>query len=1356
VTVATILILDDQPTDREYLVTLLADNGHRLLQGTDGDEALAIARTEHLDLVIADILMPTMDGSQLIRRLRADPATADIPVIFCTLHYHEREARAFAKACGVAHVLTKPGEPEVVLRTVKAALGMIQSPATLQGSEELDDERVGQLTNQMSEKVSQLRIANARSAALIELGLQLGSERDLPRLLQSFCRAARKIIGARYAIASISNGDGSAASPYFFTSGMDAQMVSRLGEPGTLREGMAAFLGKTRCLRLDNPGGDPVALGFPSSYPPVHSWLGASIVSSDRVYGWVGLIDKIGTEAFSDEDERVAGILAAQVGRIYENGSLYADMRHHATELELEVAERKQAQKALAESEARKGAILDSALDCIVSIDKDGLIREFNPAAEKVFGYSRADILGKSMAGLIIPPSLREKHRAGLGHFLATRESTILGRRIEMIGMRADRTEIPIELSVTHFFIEDEPMFTGIIRDITPRKRAEEALRASEERLRLLLDSTAEAIYGIDLEGRCTFANTSCARILEFAEPSQLLGKNMHALIHHTRVDGTTYPADDCRIFQAFRRGEGLHVDDEILWCADGSSFPAEYWSHPIRHQERIVGAVVTFLDITERRQLEDQFHQAQQRLQHVVASSPSVLFTVATAPDQILGISWISDNLLEIFGHSPESALGQDWWMGNVHPEDRDGVIAQFQADLLDHERSTYEFRFRHTEGSYRWIRSELRLIRDGAGRAVEVVGSWSDITQRKQLEDQFRQSQKMEAVGRLAGGVAHDFNNLLQVITGYGELLLGTLRLDDPSRELVEEMTRAGERAAGLTRQLLAFSRQSVLAPKVLVLNSVVIDLEKMLRRVIGEDIDLRTDLRPGLGCVKADPGQIEQVVMNLAVNARDAMPQGGKLTIETKDAELDAEYTRLHAGVQPGHYVLLAVSDTGHGMTPEVRARIFEPFFTTKEKGRGTGLGLATVFGIVHQAGGHVAVYSEPGVGTSFKVYLPRVDDAAPPAASRPGVLAAQKGTETVLLVEDEDAVRALVRIVLRGAGYFVLEASDGREALAVASGHQGPIHLLLSDVVMPVLGGRQLADRLLALHPDMKVLYQSGYTDDAVVRHGILQEKVHFLQKPYSPAALAAKVREVLDWSEAPTSHSSQEGAPEGDVSGSGLMPPIRILLVDDHSILRVGIRKILQKLPGIEVVGEAGDGHEALALVRSNHPNVVFMDIGMSGLNGLEATTRLSGEFPDVRVIILTMHADEEHVWKALRAGAAGYLLKQAEPPEIELALKTIVRGESYITPAVSQHVVAEFIRRGGNEASSVELLTSRQREILQLLAEGKNAKEIARLLSISAKTVEAHRAQVMERLDIHDLTGLVRYAIRVGLIQPDA
>ena len=385
--------------------------------------------------------------------------------------------------------------------------------------------------------------------------------------------------------------------------------------------------------------------------------------------------------------------------------------------------------------------------------------------------------------------------------------------------------------------------------------------------------------------------------------------------------------------------------------------------------------------------------------------------------------------------------------------------------------------------------------------GNGAVVV--FNDITRRQQAEDQLRQVQKMEAVGQLAGGVAHDFNNLLTIINGYGELLRSRLPPGDPNREMLDTIVKAGERAATLTRQLLTFSRKQVVAPRVLDLNGVVSDMEKMLRRVIAEDIALTTSLQPDLGQIKADPGQLEQVLMNLAVNARDAMPQGGKLLIETTNMD------------RPGPYVMLAVSDSGHGMTPEVKARIFEPFFTTKETGNGTGLGLATVHGIVQQCGGYIEVESQPGAGTTFRIFLPRTEEAGHSHKSVHDLKVAPRGTETVLLVEDEDAVRSLGQHILHDCGYTVLEAADGKEALQVGMQHQGSIHLLVTDVVMPGVGGRLVAEQLVGLRPEMKVLYTSGYADDAVVHHGVLQDRMNFLQKPFVPVALAQKVREVLD-------------------------------------------------------------------------------------------------------------------------------------------------------------------------------------------------------------------------------------------------
>jgi PAS domain S-box-containing protein len=546
----------------------------------------------------------------------------------------------------------------------------------------------------------------------------------------------------------------------------------------------------------------------------------------------------------------------------------------------------------------------------------------------------------------------------------------------------------------------------------------------------------------------------------------------------------------------------------------DGTEFPVEVSvSRGESGGRRFYTLVVR--DVTERRRAEEAVRVAERRVQHVLASSPAVLFTLQIDGGEFRAIHWMSENVEAMLGYRVGETLGADWWLMNVHPDDRDAVAREFRSQISGCGLTTSEYRFRHKSGRYRWIRGETRLLLDADGRPAEVVGSLSDVTERKQLEDQLRQVQKMDAVGTLAGGVAHDFNNLLTVINGYSELLLGRLPPGDPMRGLLTEIHKAGERSAGLTRQLLMFSRQQVVEPKVLDLNAVVADTEKMLRRLIGEDVVLTAALDPALAPVKADPGQLQQVLMNLAVNARDAMPQGGRLTVETRNVTLDETYTATHPDVRPGEHVLLAVSDTGTGMDATTKARVFEPFFTTKGAGKGAGLGLAVVHGVVKQAGGGIEVYTEVGRGTAFKIYLPAVHERRLADGSVHGRQPMPRGAETVLLVEDEHAVRALARHVLGECGYRVLESVDGLDAVRVAEQHPGAIDLVVSDVVMPHLGGRQLIERLSAVKAGLRVLFLSGYTDDAVVRHGIVHAEYAFLQKPFTPAALALKVRAVLD-------------------------------------------------------------------------------------------------------------------------------------------------------------------------------------------------------------------------------------------------
>lgn len=555
-----------------------------------------------------------------------------------------------------------------------------------------------------------------------------------------------------------------------------------------------------------------------------------------------------------------------------------------------------------------------------------------------------------------------------------------------------------------------------------------------------------------------------------------------------------------------------IRPDGSIRWIHD-RGFPVRNDAGEVY---RIAGVAE---DITERKRAEAVSLQQQQRMEGIVNSAMDGIITI-DEDQHIILLNAAAEKMFhcraeEVLGQRVERFIPERFRKGHeehVRQFGRTGVAARAMG-LFGRISGI------RADGEEFPIEASISQLEVGGHKLFTVT--CRDVTERvraaentKKLEAQLQQSQKMEAFGQLAGGVAHDFNNLLTVISGYSELLISMLPHEDTLRSMVVEISRAGERAASLTRQLLAFSRQQVLDPRVLDLNTVITDTEKMLRRLIGEDVRLSTVLHPNLSSVKVDPGQIDQVIMNLAVNARDAMPQGGNLTIETSNVVLDEAYTSKHPGAIPGRFVLLSLSDTGSGMTAEVKTRLFEPFFTTKGVGKGTGLGLAVVHGIIKQSGGNIDVYSEVDVGTTFKIYLPVVQEN-PTHMSDSGLKHSSRGRETILLVEDEEGVRDFTAYALLGFGYEVLTAPEGNTAIKLMSSHQGKIDLLMTDVVMPGMSGRQLAETLLAGYPGLKVLFLSGYTDDAVVRHGILQANVAFFQKPFTPNALARKVREVLD-------------------------------------------------------------------------------------------------------------------------------------------------------------------------------------------------------------------------------------------------
>jgi PAS domain S-box-containing protein len=824
---ATILVVDDRPDNRSFLVTLLGYSGHQLVEAMDGEEALTKARDHRPDLVITDLLMPTMDGFEFVRRLRSEAALSDVRVIFYTATYLASDARGLADACGVTHILTKPVEPDVVLRVVGEELDREKAPVAPAPLDDFRSEHLRVLNMTLAHKAE---VVVPRLNAIIELSVQLASEHNPSRLLATFCAGIRRILGAQYAVLGLVR----RAHPedgQMFSSGLEPAQERSLPATWAPRGALARLVDECRAIRTT---ADPETLGLPPGLPGAHSLLAAAIHSKGVVYGWISLAASP-TGTFTEEEEQLASVLAGLVGRIYENGSRYS-----------------------------------------------------------------------------------------------------------------------------------------------AAKRQAEELARSERRFRQLAENIPE-----------------------------------------------------------------------VFWVAQVEPFRPLY---------------------------------------------------VSAAYETVWG------RPLASFQEKPES------WLEAALPADA-ALAAGFRERMLRGERASEEFRIQRPDGGVRFIWARSFPILNGDGRLERITGICLDVTERRNLDQQIRQSQKMEAVGRLAGGVAHDFNNLLGVVMGCNERALRLLPPDHPSRPKIEQALRATERAVGVTRQLLQFSRKQVISPRVLDLNMVVREMEKMLRTLIGEDVELRVLCGAGLGRIRADAGEIEQILMNLAVNARDAMPLGGRLTIETANDELDGVFVTKHPDVLPGNYVRLVVTDTGSGIAKEIQPNIFEPFFTTKELGRGTGLGLSTVYGIVKQSGGHVFVYSEAGRGAAFRVFLPRVDAPADPVA--PLSTAIPEGHETVLLVEDEEMLRGVTREMLELCGYRVLEAANGDEALDLARSFEGTIHLIVTDVIMPGLSGPEIADQVTSDRTAVKVLFVSGYTDDALAHHHVLPTDVSLLQKPFTAGALARKVREVLD-------------------------------------------------------------------------------------------------------------------------------------------------------------------------------------------------------------------------------------------------
>jgi two-component system, cell cycle sensor histidine kinase and response regulator CckA len=643
----------------------------------------------------------------------------------------------------------------------------------------------------------------------------------------------------------------------------------------------------------------------------------------------------------------------------------------------------------------------------------------------------------------------------------------------------------------------------GISRDITDRKRAEEEMQRNLALLQGIMEGSPDAIFVKDLQGCYVMVNSAGARYLG-RTPEEVIGKDDTQLFGPEV--GREIGERDRIVLQSGETG----IFEQVFNLA-GVARTFLTTKGPFRDANgRDIGVLGVSRDITERKRAEEEMHRSQQKLTIHFEHTP---LAVVEWDLEFRVTAW-NPSAERIFGYTRDEAVGQRGSF--IVPVQFRQYVDEVWRALISQKGGSRSTNDNITKDgrtiSCEWYNTPLV---DESGKVLGVASLVHDVTERVALEERLRQSQKMEAVGRLAGGVAHDFNNLLTVILGYSQIVAEGVPAGSRMAEGVAQIKSAADRAAGITRQLLAFSRKAVLSPRVINLNDILLNLDSLLRRLIGEDVEVLTVPANDLGSVKADPGQIEQVVMNLALNARDAMPLGGKLTLETSNAQFDESYTQHHQPAEPGPYVMLAVSDTGHGMTPETQARIFEPFFTTKEVGKGTGLGLSMVYGIVKQSGGYIWVYSEPDRGTTFKIYLPRVDQPAESAGAENRPRSVQRGSETILLVEDDPQLRQLSSSILAHCGYKVLTASGPEEGLAISKENHHDIRLLVTDVVMPRMNGRQLAEKILQISPNVKVLYISGYTSNAIVHYGVLDPGLWFLPKPFTLSALMAKVREVLD-------------------------------------------------------------------------------------------------------------------------------------------------------------------------------------------------------------------------------------------------
>lgn len=1057
--IGKILIVDDEIELKSVLVESLSSHGYETVGVTSGEQALAKLRSETFDIVLTDLMMPGIDGITLVQEaLQIDPHLVCI-------------------------VMTGQGTIQTAVDAMKVgSFDYVLKPFRLQTL-------IPILTRAMS--VRQMRLENLQlreTVTIYELAQTIALTLDSETVLNKLVEAVLKQTDADQVSVLLPVEDETGDLYVAAVRGPNRERL--LGQRVPLKETISGWVASQRQPLILKGAVNDTRFRPVCPHPEITSSISIPMQVANKVVGTININAVNRLRPFTIAQMKVLTVLAGTAAAALESASLYTQVRR---------------------AEENYRSIFENAVEGIFQATAEREFITVNPSMARILGYESPEEVMTTFTDvssqLYVNPSLADQ-------VTRTLEEEGIVQGFEFEAYRKDREKIWLSLNIRLIRDQDGKALLreGTIEDITEHKRAEgvlrETVRSKAESLALLDTILSTAPIGFAFHNR----QYEFERINESLAAINGLPVDQHLGRPLREVLPDMAPVLEPLMQHVMDLDQPV-IDIELIGQTPADPDQKRYWLmsfYPVRMQGgEILGVGVLVTDVTARKQAEQDLRESEERYRDLFENAHDIIYTL----DLEGKFTSINKAGKQITGYSREEALDLNISQIIV-PDDLVRVNDMIQRKLAGEAITAYEMDILAKDGRRVSIEVNTRLILNG-GQPAGIQGIARDVTERKHLEEQLRQSQKMEAIGQLAGGVAHDFNNLLTAINGYSSLALQRNTPDERMKSYLEEIRKAGDRAANLTRQLLAFGRKQMLKPVALNLNDVVSDMNRMLRRLIGEDIRFEAKLDPELTKIKADAGQIEQVLVNLVVNSRDAMPQGGTLTIETMNFEVDHEYVSKHLNVPAGQYVMLAVSDTGCGMNLETKARIFEPFFTTKEKGRGTGLGLSTVYGIVKQSGGNIWVYSEPGKGTTFKVYLPQLESHEETMETPSVETSSPGGSETILLVEDEDVVRGLARQILEQAGYKVLDASGGEEAIRLCHEHADPIHLLLSDVVMPETSGKEIAKRLTSLRPGTRVLFMSGYTDDAIVHHGVLDSDVEFIQKPFTPLALAKKVREVLD-------------------------------------------------------------------------------------------------------------------------------------------------------------------------------------------------------------------------------------------------